>query len=421
MPLLDLTETYSGLKAEAGAILKAAEAADREVTADEQQRCQALLNAAEEIEHLPAPRKTVPDEPTAEPPDSSWASGAVRRSRSFTPAKEYLHPNGTTTYVLSPEHRLVDLPGAQKPLRGVPANELDAGRMIAVAINQNCPGCEPERRAQAEGINTAGGFLVADQFFAQIIDLARNNMVLMNLGAPTILLTSDHAVMPKLVTDPTAVLHGENLNDISDTEAVFSQMTWTPRTIALMIKFSVELTEDCALSLGEELIKIVAAVMAIKSDSLGLHGDPSGPKGLDNWDDVQETAVGGALTYEKLLDAIALVEEKNGTSTGYVMSPANKLVLAKLLVASEANHFAEPPVDVAALPRLISKQCTDSTAYLGNFAEVLFGLRQELRIEFSPAGDGAFERNQISMRATLRCAWNVGRGNQLVKLTGITT
>ena len=79
-----------------------------------------------------------------------------------------------------------------------------------------------------------------------------------------------------------------------------------------------------------------------------------------------------------------------------------------------------PPT--AAPPRqLITTNCLITDIVVGDFSQLVIGIKQDAKIEVSGTAGTAFEKNQIRVRITVRLDIHLLRGDHFNKLTGITT
>jgi len=131
-----------------------------------------------------------------------------------------------------------------------------------------------DSRAMSEGINTAGGFLVPDEFEQTIIDLreeygnARRNCRIKPMA-------SDHSNEPKKTGGLIAHPVGENAAIIE------SQQTWgnvelTAKKWGVLTRISSEISEDSIISLADDLANDAALAFATAEDDACIDGDGTG-------------------------------------------------------------------------------------------------------------------------------------------------
>jgi HK97 family phage major capsid protein len=100
-----------------------------------------------------------------------------------------------------------------------------------------------ERRALAEGTDSAGGYTVPDITSAQLLDALRAKLVVNRLSARTVPLQSDKTILARIATDPTAGRRAENAA-VAESDPTFDSVTFTPKSLAVLVKVSRELMED---------------------------------------------------------------------------------------------------------------------------------------------------------------------------------
>jgi len=322
---------------------------------------------------------------------------------------------GEPVTVLAPRERLTALhPGSEN---------LCVGRLLrAMALGKPDLAEAEIEAASSTTTNWAAGYLVNESLSANIIDLARDKSVLLAAGAITIAMDSSTLSIARVASDVTFAVHAENAT-ITASDFGFDRVNLTAYTIAALVKVSRELMSDAA-NFDELITDQLAKSIAVQLDTFGLVGTGSAqPLGITNSAEVKEIAVGGALDYDTLLDAVEDVWDSNGRPDAYILRPAQAIALAKLKKASEANNYAsgDLPDEITRLQRLVSNSVISGEAYLGQFTNnVLLGIREEILIEATTQGGNSFEENAIYFRITFRGDWAIEHGNMLVKMTGIS-
>lgn len=246
-----------------------------------------------------------------------------------------------------------------------------------------------ERRALAEGTDSAGGYTVPDIVTSAFIDRLRAAMVTQRAGARTVPLTSDKTTVARLATDPTVAWRLENA-EITASDATFEGVVFVPRSLACLVRVSRELLED-SVNIDRMLERAFAESMAVEVDRVALigTGTPPEPKGISATTNVGSVAGGGALTsWDKVLDAVYEVLVDNGPMpTSIVMPPRTFIAMAKLKQATTNAPLPRPPLidgltvyQTSALP-ITEAPGTASRIMLGDFTQLLLGIRSSLRVE----------------------------------------
>ena len=110
------------------------------------------------------------------------------------------------------------------------------------------------------------------------------------------------------------------------------------------------------------------------------------------------TQAPSSTTFTKILDMLDALNQDNVFPNALVLSSATNIVLAKLLKNSEANNYADPPVDIARIPKFITEAITASYVLMGDFTQLLWGVRQEIAIKREPQVDRNAQLVSVSTR-----------------------
>ena len=133
---------------------------------------------------------------------------------------------------------------------------------------------EIDSRAMSEAINTAGGFLVPDEFEQTIIDLreeygsARRNCRIKPMA-------SDHSNEPKKTGGLTAAPVGEN-TAFTESQSTWGNVELTAKKWGVLTRISSELSEDSIISLADDLASDAAMAFATAEDEACIDGDGTG-------------------------------------------------------------------------------------------------------------------------------------------------
>lgn len=290
--------------------------------------------------------------------------------------------------VLKPEQRMSDLVTLGPDTEHL--HHMPVGRYLRAMVTgaKN----EAERRALAEGTDSAGGFTVPEVLGSRLIDLMRANTVAIAAGAQTVPLTSDRNHIARLASDPVPAWRQEN-GVINESDPTFSRVTLEPKSLAVLVKVPRELLED-SLNIESELPRIMAAAMARELDRIVFIGsgiDPE-PAGLDNISGVLSLAHNAALTnYLPLVTARkSLMGQNVQRVTAYVMHPDTEAEFGGLL-DSTGQPLNYPPIldrpeqmsmlTTTQLPTNLGTGTNETTIYCGDFSQLMIGLRSEIRID----------------------------------------
>ncbi len=295
-------------------------------------------------------------------------------------------------------------------------------------------GVDPQVKAMSL-TTTAGGFLVPDPLSANVIDRARNATRVIQAGATTVPMTENKMLIARVATDPTAGWKTENAA-ITASDMVLEQVTLTSHTLVALVKASVELIED-ARQVEQTIENALGAALAIELDRAALRGSGTAPepRGILNTSGVntQTSGTNGSViaSYAFLSTAVQTVQQNNGEPDGVIYAPRTSGELDRLV--DTTNQPLRPPPSVAKLPAFVTAQIgitdtvgtsTDcSTAYVGQWPELLIGVRTNLTVEVSrqasDATNSAFSNLQVWIRAYLRADVAVAQPSHFVVVTGL--
>ena len=210
---------------------------------------------------------------------------------------------------------------------------------------------EAEKRALAEGTDSAGGYATPQVLIGRIIDSLRADAVCFRAGARVVPLTTDVTRIARLASDPVATWRAENAA-VAESDPTFEGVTFEPETLAVVVRASRELIED-APNLERALERAFRGAMSLKVDQAGLVGsgtsnEPSGIKNFSNINSVSMGTNGAAISnYDEFIDVMEDIAEDNGMDpTAAVMAPrgSNSRAVMVLPSVSVIETISMPPL-----------------------------------------------------------------------------
>jgi HK97 family phage major capsid protein len=289
------------------------------------------------------------------------------------------------------------------------------------------PKTELERRALSEGSDGAGGVTVPTIVASQMIDKLRSASVVIQAGAQTVPLQSDQQKIARLASDPSPAFRDENAA-ITESDPTFDSVTFLPRSLALMIKISRELYED-SLNLERELPRIMATALAKEVDKICLLGTGSAPqpRGVLNTTGVGATALGGGLTsFAPLLVAQTGIVTANAGATTPVIGHPREFGDLAALSDSTGQPLRKPDaldgipmLSTTAIPVDGGGGSNESTLFLGNWSNLMIGIRSGVRVEVLK--ERFAENHQLGLVAHMRADVQLQHPAAFWKITGITS
>lgn len=286
------------------------------------------------------------------------------------------------------------------------------------------------RAALTEGTDSTGGFTVPRYLLGEIIDAMRARTVCVQAGARTVPLDGYQNTIVRVAADPAAGWRLEN-GAIAEGNPTFEGLVLQPKSLAVLVKISRELIED-SLNITEALTAAFAGSMAAEVDRVSLIGsgtDPE-PRGIFSTVGINEVSMGtngAALTsYAKILDALYEVELDNGPSpSAMVMHPRTRRTINGF--ADTTNQPLQVPPALADMRNFATTNIpvnqTQGTAtnasciIMGDYAQLLLGVRNELRIEL--LRERYAENHQYAFIAHLRMDVGVAQPAAFCAVKGI--
>lgn len=132
-------------------------------------------------------------------------------------------------------------------------------------------------KAQSEGGNTAGGFLVPTEFNQAIIDLRETYGTFRQELTP-VPMGSDSMTVPRRSGGVTAYWTGENAQ-ITESQKTWDQVNLVAKKLAALTRMSTELDQDAVINIGDDLAAEMAYAFAKAEDAAGWNGDGTSTSG----------------------------------------------------------------------------------------------------------------------------------------------
>lgn len=420
-----LREQQREAEAEMRSLLAGADLDRRDLTAEEAKRFDGL-----ELEYRSRQRRLEQAENGRSPQGPPPLAGVTERERS------------DDSDLLAPEQSLTAWVAERRSRSGLAADfepaeirAMSLGRMIRARVTGDVSGLEQaEFRALAEGTDAAGGVLIPEMLSSEIIDRARAQAVIFRAGARTAPMESDTLNLARLATDNTANWKSENAA-ITQSDSVWEKVTLSAKTVAVEQLVSMELFEDLSDE-GERAIRNeIAAAIALKLDLAALEGSGSAPepRGIANTTGVNSVSMGAnglkPTSYDQVVNAAFAVLKANGVEpTAAIFHPRDLETYALLKEATTNSPLARPAA-IRDLPFYSSSQLsttrtqgtsTDaSNGYIGDFRQVIIGVRPQLGVRFIISDSAHLDNLQMTIVAYGRYDVAIGHPEHLTKIVGL--
>ena len=283
-------------------------------------------------------------------------------------------------------------------------------------------------KGHTESVNSAGGFLVPEEFESSLISL-RERYGVFRRNAKIVPMSTDTKRMPRRKTTLTAYAVGEAAAG-TESQQVFDQVNLVAQKFMVLTTASNELNEDAIVNLGDDIANEIAYAFALKEDECGFNGDGTSTyggivgvipeiEGISSAAGIFDATLSSAysdLTIANLMSFVAKLP-------AYADSPNCKFYCSKAFyhgaieqrVYQSGGVTAREVRDGNATPTLFGypvefvqvmrKSYTADTiqCLFGDLAmAAYFGDRRQTSIAFSDSALNAFEQDEIAVRGTER-------------------
>lgn len=280
-------------------------------------------------------------------------------------------------------------------------------------------------KGHSENVNTAGGFLVPDEFENSLITL-REQFGIFRANARIVPMSSDVKRMPRRTGTVTASFVGE-ASVGTQSQQTFDQINLVAKKLMVLSKISSELNEDNIVALGDDLAGEISYAFALKEDQCGFNGDGTstfgGIVGLQSAipaggviDGTGTAANYGSIVLGDLRKTVGAIPQWADTDNAKwymnrrawnecflrLAEGAGGVTANEIRNSEEGLRFMGYPVVLAqAIPVVAASG--DTVAYFGDLSlAAYFGDRRSTTVEFSNAALNAFEQDELVIRGTER-------------------
>lgn len=205
---------------------------------------------------------------------------------------------------------------------------------------------------------TSATALTEDQVQRILVKPLEKASVFLASGPRIFDVTADGPVrIPKLVSMGAPAWHGEN-ELITEVDATFGEVVLLNgvKSLKSITRFSNELARSSVVALDSALRDKMVLDVASKIDDAFISGSGTGgvPLGLLGYTGVQEITAVGALTLDKLLDAVALAYSANvDTARMRWMMPSRTFIALRKLKDANGLYILQPDATADTAFRLL--------------------------------------------------------------------
>ena len=301
-----------------------------------------------------------------------------------------------------------------------------AQRFLKSAILHTDPGDEAVKKALSEATDSAGGYLVPTEYRAELIKRVPELSELFP-HVRHVPVAGDSGEYPKLSTD-VSITWGRSENaDLTETDPVFTQLTWTVRNMSAITYMSRELMSDANPNIVQTITGLFSEAVAAERDKVIAIGNASNsqPEGIYSASGLSSVAVSGSLTYAKLVELKYALARKYQRGARWVMNSTN-LQRITALTDDNGQPIVRDALVAGETPRILGKPFSiqddlPSTHLLfGDLTQYLWFDREQLVIESTTSGGDTFKKHQVAIKVVERCDGKLALAEAFVKATGVT-
>lgn len=273
-------------------------------------------------------------------------------------------------------------------------------------------------KALAEGVDADGGYLVPDDFRAELVQHILASEGFRNF-ATVIPMSGKYLEIPKLTSDVKVYWGSEN-RTITTTTADFGNVVLTPFRLNAIIYTSRELFEDSAISIMDALRRRFTDRIRDEENKVFLTGNgTTQPKGISQ-ETLRGVTAGGTLTPDHINKAYwKLPEGYRGTSRWLV----NSRVMERLENAKDSNGaylYPSLQAEVKTLkgrPVFVSDYVPSSKVWFGDVSYYYIGDRQQMTMDVTTEGASTWEKHQVGLKVVERVDGELALSQAMVEIT----
>lgn len=199
---------------------------------------------------------------------------------------------------------------------------------ILVPTQFRAPNEVLQRTSLSAGVAGNGGNLVPSQMAGSLIELLRNKSVIDRMGPMRLPGLVGNVPIPRQTGAGTAAMRAEIAAAAAEGNMTFDQVVLSPKNILGTQSYSKQLFAQSPFAIDSLVREDLTTIIALLYDLQGLHGDGTGSNitGVYAAAGVNAVAMGGAITFDKVVDMESAIEAANANvgQMGYVTTPEIK-------------------------------------------------------------------------------------------------
>lgn len=295
-------------------------------------------------------------------------------------------------------------------------------------MNALLTGDKQKLQILTEGTPSAGGYLVPEDFMNMIVEDLRDATVMRQL-ASQMNTTVDTVHLPKLDTRPKAAWRSEAAVKQTST-AQFSELVFTPYSLASIVTLSQELADDAQLGVGGSVVNYIAGLivqaLAEEEDKAFWTGNGSGkPTGIMDYS--LNTRTVGSNPADDIIGLYYQLKQGYRSTASYVANASTIASIRQLKNTTNdylvTNLAGNPYSTIMGRPVYEQNDLPNGVMLFGDFKYYQIVDRQGVSVRVSDiatvGGSSAFEKNLVHVRVEKRVDAELTLTEAMAKLTGI--
>ena len=257
----------------------------------------------------------------------------------------------------------------------------------------------------------AGQYLLAPEIGTEVIELVRPQSVVAQAGAMITPVGTANGKLPR-ITDVSAATWKAELDAVSNSTITIDSVDWAPKTLIATARVSRELFDDSMLA-AQVVENALLRQLAYQLDYSALMGSgTTEPKGIFGTSGVNvELGANAALTRVMISNAVRKVMDKSFTPNALILNPRDYTTLDQLVEGNSSNQPLMPFPSGASLQKFVTAAIpinlgnsaspvtnTTSRAFVGDFSQLCFVVRQDLTVEVSTVSGDAFAKHAVDIK-----------------------
>ena len=281
-----------------------------------------------------------------------------------------------------------------------------------------------------------GSNLVATDYRGDLyIDALRAKLVVRGLGARVLTGLTGNVAIPGHKASTSSGWVAEN-TALSTSDMQFRQVTMTPKHAGSITELSRNMLQQASPDVEGLVRDDLSLGLAQAVDKVAIVGggsnEPTGILGTAGIGDVALGTNGGAPTWGKVLDLIAVLENANTEGKAFLSNPkVVRKCRSTLKETGLPGYLMETPDSLAGYPlastTLVPSGLTKGTGtnlsalIYGDFSDLLLGFWSELDILVNPFESGAYSKGNVQIRAMLTCDLAIRHAESFAAIKDIVT